>query len=82
MDEIDCGFDFYAPQVILRKKLKKKPLMFGWFGCGEQVLPTDKEMWRHGLTMARELHIKNGKFTQIQLKKLMKNIKKKIFWKC
>lgn len=58
-DEIDCGFDFYAPQVFYGKD--KKPLMFGWFGCGDQKLPTDRDMWRHGLTMARELHIKNGK---------------------
>lgn len=59
MDEIDCGFDFYAPQVFYGKD--KRPLMFGWFGCGEQVLPTDKDMWRHGLTIARELHIVNNK---------------------
>lgn len=59
LDEIDCGFDFYAPQVFYGKD--RKPLMFGWFGCGDQKLPTDKEMWRHGLTMARELHIKDGK---------------------
>lgn len=59
MDEIDCGFDFYAPQVFYGKE--KRPLMFGWFGCGEQVLPTDKDMWRHGLTIARELHVADNK---------------------
>lgn len=65
-DEIDCGFDFYAPQVFYGKD--RKPLMFGWFGCGDQQLPTDKDMWRHSLTMARELHIKNGKLYTIPVK--------------
>lgn len=74
MDEIDCGFDFYAPQVFYGKN--KKPLMFGWFGCGEQVLPTDKEMWRHGLTMARELHIKNGKLYTNPIKEIDEKYKK------
>lgn len=68
MDEIDCGFDFYAPQVFYGKD--KRPLMIGWFGCGEQILPTDREMWRHGLTMARELHIKNGKLYTNPIKEI------------
>ena len=68
MDEIDCGFDFYAPQVFSGKD--KRPLMIGWFGCGEQILPTDNEMWRHGLTMARELHIKNGKLYTNPIKEI------------
>ena len=68
MDEIDCGFDFYAPQVFSGKD--KRPLMIGWFGCGEQILPTDKEMWRHGLTMARELHIKNGRLYTNPIKEI------------
>ena len=74
MDEIDCGFDFYAPQVFSGKD--KRPLMIGWFGCGEQILPTDKEMWRHGLTMARELHIKNGKLYTNPIKEIDKKYEK------
>lgn len=57
-DEIDSGFDFYAPQMFRGKD--GEPLMFGWFGCGEQSLPTDKEMWRHGLTFPKRLRIKNN----------------------
>ena len=74
MDEIDCGFDFYAPQVFSGKD--KRPLMIGWFGCGVQILPTDKEMWRHGLTMARELHIKNGKLYTNPIKEIDKKYEK------
>lgn len=80
MDEIDCGFDFYAPQVFYGKN--KRPLMFGWFGCGEQILPTDKEMWRHGLTMARELHIKNGKLYTNPIKEIEKFYKKENLIDC
>lgn len=58
-DEIDCGFDFYAPQVFYGKG--GQPMLFGWFGCGEQKLPEDAFMWRHGLTMARSLSVKNGR---------------------
>ncbi|MDU1910375.1 glycoside hydrolase family 32 protein [Fusobacterium sp.] len=67
-DEIDCGFDFYAPQVFYGKD--EKPLMIGWFGCGDQQLPTDKDMWRHGLTMPRELHVKNGKLYTLPVKEI------------
>lgn len=57
-DEIDGGFDFYAPQMFYGEN--KEPMMFGWFGCGEQSLPTDSEMWRHGLTLPRKLVVKDG----------------------
>lgn len=80
MDELDCGFDFYAPQVFYGKD--RKPLMIGWFGCGEQVLPTDKEMWRHGLTMVRELHIVDGKLYTYPVKEMDKVYKHLEISKC
>lgn len=62
-DEIDKGFDFYAPQVFYGKD--QIPMMFAWFGCGVQNLPYAKEdMWIHALTMPRELYLKNGKLCQ------------------
>lgn len=62
-DEIDKGFDFYAPQVFYGKD--QTPMMFAWFGCGVQNLPyaTD-DMWIHGLTMPRVLKIQNGQLYQ------------------
>ena len=62
-DEIDKGFDFYAPQVFYGKD--QTPMMFAWFGCSVQNLPyaTD-DMWIHGLTMPRILKIQNGQLYQ------------------
>ncbi|WP_455542759.1 glycoside hydrolase family 32 protein [Intestinibacter sp.] len=59
MDEVDNGFDFYAPQAFYGKD--NKPMMVSWFGCGEQVLPSDNEMWKHGLTMPHTLKLKEGR---------------------
>lgn len=62
-DEIDKGFDFYAPQSFYNKD--GKPWMYGWFGCGAQELPYCKEdMWIHSLTMPRALSIKDGRLCQ------------------
>ena len=62
-DEIDKGFDFYAPQAFYGEN--KQPMMFAWFGCGVQDLPYAKDdMWIHALTMPRILSIKNGKLYQ------------------
>ena len=62
-DEIDKGFDFYAPQVFYGKD--KAPMMFAWFGCGVQNLPyAAEDMWIHGLTMPRILKIQNGQLYQ------------------
>lgn len=62
-DEIDKGFDFYAPQMFYGKN--KQPMMFAWLGCGAQELPYAKEdMWIHSLTMPRFLIIKEGKLYQ------------------
>lgn len=62
-DEMDKGFDFYAPQVFYGKDAQ--PMMFAWFGCGVQELPYAKEdMWIHSLTMPRLLTIEEGKLCQ------------------
>ncbi len=62
-DELDKGFDFYAPQAFYNKE--NKPVYFGWFGCGVQELPHMKEdMWIHGLTMPRLMSIRNKRLIQ------------------
>lgn len=63
VDEMDCGFDFYAPQPFYGKD--EKPMVFGWFGCGEQELPDDTYHWRHGLTLPRDLHIREGRLVML-----------------
>lgn len=59
VQEIDYGFDFYAPQMFYGKH--KLPLMYGWFGCGEQPLYSDQDMWKHALTLPRTLQIKENR---------------------
>ncbi len=62
-DELDKGFDFYAPQAFYDKD--GQPVYFGWFGCGVQELPhMEEDMWIHGLTMPRVLSVRNGQLIQ------------------
>ena len=62
-DELDKGFDFYAPQPFYDKD--GQPSYFAWFGCGVQKLPyMEEDMWVHGLTMPRKLMIQDGKLVQ------------------
>ncbi len=62
-DELDKGFDFYAPQPFYDKE--GRPVYYAWFGCGVQRLPyMEEDMWVHGLTMPRELSIQNGRLVQ------------------
>ncbi len=62
-DEIDKGFDFYAPQVFYGKD--RQPMMFAWLWVGGTGTPYAKEdMWIHSLTMPRFLTIKEGKLCQ------------------
>lgn len=62
-DELDKGFDFYAPQAFHGKD--GQPVYFSWFGCGAQELPyMEEDMWIHGLTMPRILSIQNRKLIQ------------------
>lgn len=62
-DELDKGFDFYAPQAFYDEN--GMPIFLGWFGCGCQTLPhMEEDMWVHGLTMPRRMSIVNGKLIQ------------------
>ncbi|MGM0218011.1 glycoside hydrolase family 32 protein [Enterococcus sp. AZ126] len=68
MDELDAGFDYYAPQSFYGKN--QLPLTFGWFGCGEQVYPIDDEGWKHGLTTAQEMRLVDGKLVRFPSQEL------------
>lgn len=75
-DEADCGFDFYAPQMFYDKD--KKPLLFGWFGCGEQKLPEDAYGWRHGLTLPRRLSLQDGRLCMVPAGEALKKFEKTV----
>ncbi|WP_160723225.1 glycoside hydrolase family 32 protein [Bacillus sp. USDA818B3_A] len=60
--ELDAGFDFYAPQTTLSPDGRR--ILVGWMGLPEIEYPTDSEGWAHCLTLPRELSIKEGKILQ------------------
>ncbi len=60
--ELDKGFDFYAPQTFAGKNNER--LLFAWAGMGEIDYPSDGEKWAHCLSIPRELDIVNGKLVQ------------------
>ncbi|MDD8047986.1 MAG: glycoside hydrolase family 32 protein [Thomasclavelia sp.] len=62
--ELDCGFDFYAPQTFLDEKGRR--ILIGWFGLPDipYTNPTVSKGWQHCLTLPRELGFSNGHLTQ------------------
>lgn len=66
--ELDDGFDFYAPQTFTDKNGKR--ILIGWMGLPEMNYPTDSEGWAHCLTIPRELTIEKDKLKQRPLKNL------------
>ncbi|MCM3567038.1 sucrose-6-phosphate hydrolase [Neobacillus mesonae] len=71
--ELDCGFDFYAPQTF--KDETGRTILYGWMGMtdeNEQYQPTISRNWVHALTIPRELEYKNGKIYQRPVMELVK----------
>ncbi|AHG80408.1 SacC protein [Mannheimia varigena USDA-ARS-USMARC-1388] len=60
IEELDYGFDFYAPQTVENSDR----IMFGWVGLPDLTYPTDKYQWHSMLTMPRKLFLQNGKVVQ------------------
>ncbi|MGY3714733.1 glycoside hydrolase family 32 protein [Sutcliffiella cohnii] len=60
--ELDKGFDFYAPQTFTGPNNER--FLYAWAGMGEIDYPTDKEDWAHCLSLPRELNLVNGKVLQ------------------
>ncbi len=57
--ELDCGFDFYAPQTFWDGHRR---LMIGWMGMpdAEYTNPTVQSGWQHCMAVPCELHNQNG----------------------
>ena len=53
-DEIDKGFDFYAPQVM---ECGDRKILFAWFAIPDSPGIEMEDGWRHLLTLPRELKI-------------------------
>ena len=66
--ELDKGFDFYAPQVYT---YQGRHILFGWVGMpDEDAYPTKEDGWLHSLTMPRVLTLRQGKIFSQPAKEL------------
>ncbi|EOS94922.1 sucrose-6-phosphate hydrolase [Erwinia tracheiphila] len=64
-NELDAGFEFYAPQTTLSDDGRR--LLVGWMGVpdGEEMLqPTIEHGWIHQMTCIRQLTSHNGRLYQ------------------
>lgn len=60
--ELDHGFDFYAPQTCLGENGQR--LLVAWMGLPDTTYPTDKDNWQGCLTLPRILSIEDGNLRQ------------------
>ena len=69
-DELDKGFDFYAPQVLVHNN---RHILIGWIGMPDKLneYPTTEQGWVHSLTLPRELYLQNNKLYQKPIHELM-----------
>ncbi|GFZ32102.1 beta-fructofuranosidase [Clostridium zeae] len=70
VDEIDGGFDFYAPQTLLDEN--GRHVMIAWMQMWDRTLPTNvkKHGWAGAMTLPREIKIVNGKLHQIPVEEI------------
>ncbi|MCT8137618.1 sucrose-6-phosphate hydrolase [Anaerobacillus sp. CMMVII] len=70
-EELDRGFDFYAPQTT--EDSKGRRLMFAWMSVpdqNEQDHPTVEYQWLHNMTLPRELKMVGDKLYQLPVEEL------------
>lgn len=70
-EELDYGFDFYAPQTFVAPDGRR--LIVGWMGIGDDSYsnPTVELGWQHCLTLPRELSVgSDGKLLQNPIREL------------
>lgn len=60
--ELDRGFDFYAPQTMLSPDGRR--ILVAWMGLPDLAYPTDDSGWAHCLTIPRQLSIQDNKLIQ------------------
>ena len=60
--ELDRGFDFYAPQTMHSPDGRR--ILVAWMGLPDLAYPTDDSGWAHCLTIPRQLSIQGNKLIQ------------------
>lgn len=63
-NEMDYGFDFYAPQTFAGLDNTQHAVMLGWVGLPDLQYPTDEYGWHSTLTMPRYLRLYNNHIYQ------------------
>lgn len=68
--ELDYGFDFYAPQTFLDEAGRR--ILIGWMGMPDIPYqnPTTAHGWQHALTLPRVLSLKDGWLYQTPIEEL------------
>ncbi|SUU01043.1 sucrose-6-phosphate hydrolase [Actinobacillus lignieresii] len=66
IEELDYGFDFYAPQSVQNTDR----IVFGWVGLPDLTYPTDKYKWHSTLSLPRQTKVQNGKIQQTPIVQL------------
>ncbi|SDW60256.1 beta-fructofuranosidase [Kandleria vitulina] len=68
IEEIDSGFDFYAPQCM--KMTDGRYVMIAWKEMWDRTYPTESDNWIGTYTLPRELSYKDGQLIQIPIREL------------
>ncbi|MDN4603462.1 sucrose-6-phosphate hydrolase [Paenibacillus sp. F6_3S_P_1C] len=68
--ELDRGFDFYAPQTMQAPDGRR--ILVGWMGLPDLEYPTDQSGWAHCLTIPRQLSLREGKLIQQPVSEMVK----------
>ncbi len=68
IDEIDSGFDFYAPQML--EMPDGRTVMTAWMQMWDRYLPTRHDGWVGAMILPREISVKNGKLIQNPVREL------------
>lgn len=67
--ELDNGFDFYAPQSFEDEKGRR--ILIGWMGIPDAGYTNPTGIWQHALTLPRELTLKGDRIYQYPIEEML-----------
>ena len=81
VEEIDYGFDFYAPQTLVDDKGRR--IMIAWMQMWDRKLPTNElgHNWSGCMTLPRELKLIDNKLYQLPVEELRTLRKNEVSYK-
>lgn len=77
-DEIDSGFDFYAPQTLTAPD--GRVILTAWMQMWGRTMPTQAHGWTGAAVLPRELTLKDGKLYQSPVREIEKYRTGKIYF--